>query len=139
MLLLITVATLEQKRIIYRKDLKYTIRKETTLLLAVWEKLLRVKKFLTDSRDINMLNSIQIQNSICKSPISGENTRVDRETLKILDNGAIKQLVPPQWEFRSNNFLVEKKGRGNRPTMSLKSCQQIYSLRAYHLDFLTFF
>lgn len=96
MLLLITVATLEQKRIIYRKDLKYTIRKETTLLLAVWEKLLRVKKFLTDSRDINLLNSIQIQNSICKSPISGENTRVDRETLKILDNGAIKQLVPPQ-------------------------------------------
>lgn len=96
MLLLITVATLEQKRIIYRKDLKYTIRKETTLLLAVWEKLLRVKKFLTDSRDINMLNSIQIQNSICKSLISGENTRVDRETLKILDNGAIKQLVPPQ-------------------------------------------
>lgn len=96
MLLLITVATLEQKRIIYRKDLKYTIRKETTLLLAVWEKLLRIKKFLTDSRDINMLNSIQIQNSICKSLISGENTRVDRETLKILDNRAIKQLVPPQ-------------------------------------------
>lgn len=94
---------------------------------------------MTDSRDINMLNSIQIQNSICKSPISGENTRVDRETLKILDNGAIKQLVPPQWEFRSNNFLVEKKGRGNRPTMSLKRCQQIYSLRAYQLDFLTFF
>ena len=55
---------------------------------------------------------------------------VEQEVLKMLEKGVIQKVVLTQGQLLSNLFLVEKKDRGNRPAINLKS-QQIHSLRAF--------
>ena len=75
-------------------------------------------KNLSGSR--NIIYCKGVQSPVCKSPISRENTKlekmlkeqfllVEQEVLEMLEKGAIQKVVPTQGQFLRNLFLVKKK------------------------------
>ena len=99
-------------KIIYKKHFKCTISRNTSLLHS------SLGKNYSGSR--NIIYCKGLRDSVCKSPISGENIKLDKnvkrtifisgtEVLEMFEKGAIQKVVPTQGQFLSNHFLVEER------------------------------
>ena len=133
------------KKIIYKKHSKCTISRNTSLLHS------SLGKNYSGSR--NFIYCKGAQNPVCKSPISGENTKLDksvkrtifisgkremfrkREMLKLLERDSI-QKVPKQRRFLSNIFLIGKKDGGNFPMINLKNLNKFIPHKNFKMEVL---
>ena len=62
------------KKIIYKKHSKYTISRRLAYFIAAWEEITQDHKTYCK----------RVQNTVCKSPISGENIRLDKNDKTII-------------------------------------------------------
>ena len=59
---------------------------------------------------------------------------MEQEVSETLEKGAIQKLVPTQVQFLSNEFLVEKKNRGNSPVINLNNLKKIMSHEYFKME-----
>ena len=128
------------KKIIYKKHSKCTISRNTRLLHS------SLGKHYSGSK--NFIYCKGAQNPVCKSPISGENTKLDknvkrtifisgkREMLKMLEKDSIQKVVPKQGRFLSNIFLVVKKDGGNFTVINLKNLYKFIPYENFKMEVL---
>ena len=103
-------------------------RREISALLGQLEKTDKRSEYCADSQGISNSIPLQAKTKKMKSKKINfsmqEKATISFEKENFLKKGAVDQVYSQKDQFRSNIFIVKKKGGGNRPVINLKKLNQ---------------